>query len=120
MRCPRSLRRPGSVLGDDEDRVLGDRGDPASNLAPTLRGSPRLGDFRHALDTHFYPLNSKTFDCLRGSDYGGKAPRSYHSGGVNALFGDGTVRFVKDSLATATWMALGTRGGGEVVSADAY
>jgi hypothetical protein len=34
--------------------------------------------------------------------------------------GDGSVRFVKDSIALATWRALGSRAGGEVVGADAY
>ena len=83
-------------------------------------GSWAQGDFRHALFTAYYPPNSKSFDCLRGSDYGWKGPRSYHPGGVNVLFGDGRVQFVKDSISTTTWQALGTRAGGEVVSADAY
>ena len=43
---------------------------------------------------------------------------SHHAGGVNLLNGDGSVRFVKDSIAIATWRALGTRNGGEVISAD--
>jgi prepilin-type N-terminal cleavage/methylation domain-containing protein/prepilin-type processing-associated H-X9-DG protein len=46
--------------------------------------------------------------------------QSYHPGGVNVLFGDGSVRFVKDSVNPQTWMALGTRAAGEIVSADAY
>ncbi|MBY0398176.1 MAG: DUF1559 domain-containing protein [Thermoleophilia bacterium] len=45
--------------------------------------------------------------------------RSYHPGGVNALMLDGSVRFVKGTIAQATWRALGTRAGGEVVSGDA-
>jgi prepilin-type N-terminal cleavage/methylation domain-containing protein/prepilin-type processing-associated H-X9-DG protein len=45
---------------------------------------------------------------------------SYHSGGVNTLMADGSVRFVKDSINQATWWALGTRSNGEVVSADSY
>jgi prepilin-type processing-associated H-X9-DG protein len=39
--------------------------------------------------------------------------RSYHSGGVNVLLMDGSVRFVRDTLAQAVWRALGTRAGGE-------
>jgi len=46
--------------------------------------------------------------------------RSYHPGGVNILLGDGSVRFVKDSVDGRAWRALGTVGGGEVISADAY
>ena len=83
-------------------------------------GSWCQGDFRHALYTHYFPPNYKSYDCLRGSDYGWKAARSRHPGGVNALFCDGSVKFVKDTVNVATWQALGTRAGGEVVSADAY
>jgi prepilin-type N-terminal cleavage/methylation domain-containing protein/prepilin-type processing-associated H-X9-DG protein len=46
--------------------------------------------------------------------------RSYHPGGVNALLGDGSVRFVKDSINGAVWRSLGTVAGGEVVSSDSY
>ncbi|MHC5538223.1 DUF1559 domain-containing protein [Singulisphaera rosea] len=45
---------------------------------------------------------------------------SRHPSGVNILFGDGSVKFVKDSVSLATWRALGTRNGAEVISADAF
>ncbi len=45
---------------------------------------------------------------------------SYHPGGVNTLMADGSVRFMKDSINQMTWMALGTRMGGEVLSSDSY
>jgi prepilin-type N-terminal cleavage/methylation domain-containing protein/prepilin-type processing-associated H-X9-DG protein len=45
---------------------------------------------------------------------------SNHPGGVNTLMGDGSVRFVKDSINQATWWALGTRANGEVISSDSY
>jgi prepilin-type processing-associated H-X9-DG protein len=46
--------------------------------------------------------------------------RSHHPGGVNVLMGDGSVRFVKDSVDSQTWLTLNTIAGGEVISADAY
>ncbi|WP_165227462.1 DUF1559 domain-containing protein [Aquisphaera insulae] len=46
--------------------------------------------------------------------------RSRHPGGVNAGFGDGSVRFVKDSISPVTWIGLNTIRGGEVLSADSY
>ena len=45
---------------------------------------------------------------------------SNHPGGVNVLFGDGSVRFIKDSINQSTWWALGTRANGEVISSDSY
>jgi prepilin-type N-terminal cleavage/methylation domain-containing protein len=42
------------------------------------------------------------------------------SPGVNALFADCSVRFVKDSIGMITWQSLGTMAGCEVVSADSY
>jgi prepilin-type processing-associated H-X9-DG protein len=48
------------------------------------------------------------------------SPSSNHPGGVNVGFLDGSVRFVKDSVNQATWWAISTSAGGEVVSADAF
>jgi prepilin-type N-terminal cleavage/methylation domain-containing protein/prepilin-type processing-associated H-X9-DG protein len=45
---------------------------------------------------------------------------SYHSGGINALMADGSVRFIKNSINPTTWWALGTIAGGEVIGADSY
>jgi prepilin-type N-terminal cleavage/methylation domain-containing protein/prepilin-type processing-associated H-X9-DG protein len=55
-----------------------------------------------------------------GPTYAAITARSYHPGGVNALFGDGSVRFVKDGVNGETWRALGTIASGEVVSSDSY
>jgi prepilin-type N-terminal cleavage/methylation domain-containing protein/prepilin-type processing-associated H-X9-DG protein len=44
------------------------------------------------------------------------AASSYHAGGVNVGMADGSVRFVADGINFATWQALGTRAGGEVVA----
>jgi prepilin-type N-terminal cleavage/methylation domain-containing protein/prepilin-type processing-associated H-X9-DG protein len=43
---------------------------------------------------------------------------SEHPGGANILLGDGSVRFVKESINQRAWAALATIKGGEVVSAD--
>jgi prepilin-type N-terminal cleavage/methylation domain-containing protein/prepilin-type processing-associated H-X9-DG protein len=45
---------------------------------------------------------------------------SYHPGGCNVLFADGSARFIKDSISPQTWMALGTKANGDVVTADSY
>jgi prepilin-type processing-associated H-X9-DG protein len=46
--------------------------------------------------------------------------RSFHTGGVNAGMGDGSVRFVKNSISIATWRALSTTQGGEIISGNSY
>lgn len=43
---------------------------------------------------------------------------SRHPGGMNALMGDGSVRMIANSIAATTWVSLGTRAGGEVISGD--
>jgi prepilin-type N-terminal cleavage/methylation domain-containing protein/prepilin-type processing-associated H-X9-DG protein len=45
---------------------------------------------------------------------------SFHSGGVNVLMGDGSVRFVKSSINVVTLRGLVTLAGGEILSADSY
>jgi prepilin-type N-terminal cleavage/methylation domain-containing protein/prepilin-type processing-associated H-X9-DG protein len=53
-----------------------------------------------------------------GSEFA--ATRSRHPGGVNSLFGDGSVHFLKNSVNALTWVQLGSINGGEVVSSDQY
>jgi prepilin-type N-terminal cleavage/methylation domain-containing protein/prepilin-type processing-associated H-X9-DG protein len=48
------------------------------------------------------------------------AARGWHPGGVNSLMGDGSVKFIKDSVNVNTWRALGSSQGGEVIDASAY
>jgi prepilin-type N-terminal cleavage/methylation domain-containing protein/prepilin-type processing-associated H-X9-DG protein len=87
------------------------------------------GDFRATMYNHLLTPNSKSFDCISNfyasptttdfrhvQSYGFHAARSWHTGGVNALLGDGSVHFFSDSIAPNTWRALSTRNGGESVS----
>ncbi|OJW19964.1 MAG: hypothetical protein BGO49_10595 [Planctomycetales bacterium 71-10] len=68
---------------------------------------------------HTVPPNYKGFDCMDTYwGVGHLAARSYHSGGVNVGMADGSVKFVKDSVSLQTWRALGTKAGGEIISAD--
>jgi prepilin-type N-terminal cleavage/methylation domain-containing protein/prepilin-type processing-associated H-X9-DG protein len=45
---------------------------------------------------------------------------SLHPGGANVLMGDGSVRFIKQSINLLAWQAMSSRAVGEVISADAY
>jgi prepilin-type N-terminal cleavage/methylation domain-containing protein/prepilin-type processing-associated H-X9-DG protein len=60
-----------------------------------------------------YPQNPPCTNS--GSQYSQKAARSKHPGGVNTLFGDGSIRFVRSSVLPATWRAWGTMNGGEII-----
>jgi prepilin-type processing-associated H-X9-DG protein len=55
-----------------------------------------------------------------GPTFAAITARSFHPGGVNMLRADGSVGFIKSSIAPATWRALGTIAGGEVLSSDQY
>jgi len=78
--------------------------------------------------THFNTPNGMS--CHSASDtccnnvWGGTSAiitaTSNHSGGVNVCMTDGSVRFIKDSIAPQTWWAVGTKAGEEVLSADSY
>jgi prepilin-type N-terminal cleavage/methylation domain-containing protein/prepilin-type processing-associated H-X9-DG protein len=72
--------------------------------------------------SHTMTPNSPLFDCwnANGGTCSHTAARSYHSGGVNTAFCDGSVRFIKNSVNPSAWYALGTRAGGEVISADSF
>ena len=80
------------------------------------RDLPMTGYYNHTL-----PPNSPYWDC--GYDdftRAHMAARSYHPGGANVTFADGSVRFIKNTVNIISWNGLGTRAGGEVISADSY
>jgi prepilin-type N-terminal cleavage/methylation domain-containing protein/prepilin-type processing-associated H-X9-DG protein len=69
--------------------------------------------------THLMTPNKKScFYDGTHTDTGAITASSWHSGGVNACFMDGSVRFLKDSINQMTYWAIATKDGGEVVSAD--
>ena len=105
--------------------------DSACAGAPTLwNGYNRRGfmwasgEARCVSFNHYYAPNSKSYDCIANDPtatyiaVGYRAARSLHTGGVNVLVADGSVRFAPNSIDLTTWRALSTRAGGEVVSGD--
>ena len=50
----------------------------------------------------------------------GEELSSYHPGGANVLFADGSVHFLKQTMNPVPLVSLCTRAGGEVLSADSY
>jgi len=77
---------------------------------------------------HIMPPNS--WSCLSTNpppgatvgqrNFGAYTAMSRHPGVVNTLFCDGSVKAIKSAINNQVWWALGTRAGGEVISADAY
>jgi prepilin-type processing-associated H-X9-DG protein len=49
-----------------------------------------------------------------------QSSNSMHPGGANFLFADGSVHFLKSSIAMSTYWALRTKANGEVISSDQY
>jgi prepilin-type N-terminal cleavage/methylation domain-containing protein/prepilin-type processing-associated H-X9-DG protein len=89
---------------------------PASQF-PLFMGAPWING-QHVFQ-HVTPPNTRScgfFTALRAS----MPPSSHHPGGVNFLLADGSVRFIRDTINLGTWRAIGTRAGGEVISADSY
>jgi len=82
------------------------------------------GDYPGAKMNFVLAPNSKTPDCSPwggvGAGIGFYSARSRHPGGVNVAMTDGSVRYIKDSIALVTWYSLATRSGGEVISGDSY
>jgi prepilin-type N-terminal cleavage/methylation domain-containing protein/prepilin-type processing-associated H-X9-DG protein len=74
--------------------------------------------------SHVMTPNTKACVFSSGSssstDNGLVSASSFHSGGVNVCFLDGSVRFIKSSINSITWWAIATKAGGEIVSADQY
>jgi prepilin-type N-terminal cleavage/methylation domain-containing protein/prepilin-type processing-associated H-X9-DG protein len=69
-----------------------------------------------------YAWNTCTDQCpgCNLNDASFSNAQSAHPGGVNVMFADGSCHFIKDSINPQTWMALGTRANGEVISSDSY
>lgn len=118
-----TLVAPGDWGGSSFDPLT----DPNNRTPPPACANPmttyaftglqfQRGFFITALYTHTIPPNYVGRDCMRLPllDQGHLAARSYHAGGVNACFADGSVRFVGDNISMPLWQAIGTRAGNDL------
>lgn len=129
------IRDPSNIPSPDADpaQVVPEYSGGSCTLKPDGHAEWVDGGVHHTGFTTAWPPNKVTGSPLgRDLDINGQrekqggptfaaiTARSYHPGGINVLLGDGSVRFVKTSIAGSTWRALGTVAGAEVISADGY
>jgi prepilin-type processing-associated H-X9-DG protein len=93
----------------------------ASPGAGTIRNSG-LQYYRMSIQssryTHVTRPNDPRQNCVDGSfDRGYISASSAHTGGVNAAFCDGSVRFFTNSIDELTWQLMGSRSDGQVFTA---
>ena len=110
-----------------QDNVFDHRGDflnddGGGNIFNTL-DTPNAGI--DAMKFPQYCTAAPQLPCTTATGEGSRfamkqSARSRHTGGVNVLLGDGSVRFIRDSIPLVTWQALSTMSGGEVIDGNAF
>jgi prepilin-type N-terminal cleavage/methylation domain-containing protein/prepilin-type processing-associated H-X9-DG protein len=78
-------------------------------------GHPETGLYNHVMTPNTWSCNNSNVN-----DAAAATASSRHSGGVNMAMCDGSVRFIKATISTTTWWAIGSRAGNEVLSADSF
>jgi prepilin-type N-terminal cleavage/methylation domain-containing protein/prepilin-type processing-associated H-X9-DG protein len=77
-------------------------------------GAPWLYGY-HSTTTYFHVSGPNTRSCMFPPGRISTTATSAHTAGVNVSMCDGSVRFVRDSIPIATWRAMGSKDGGEVL-----
>ena len=80
-----------------------------------------FGSHLHTVYNHVRTPNARGADCFDGIaahdvGQGAVTARSWHGQGVHAAFGDGSTRFVSETIDLEVWRALGSIAGREVTS----
>jgi prepilin-type processing-associated H-X9-DG protein len=124
MYGPRGLAYPTDVNDPPRGTMLFNQ--PVS-LAQILDGSSQtllVGEDPEAIHALWISGHNLFDECCpinaRPKFEYGEELTSQHPGGVNALFGDGSVRFLKNTTNPVVLSALCTRAGGEIADASAY
>jgi prepilin-type N-terminal cleavage/methylation domain-containing protein/prepilin-type processing-associated H-X9-DG protein len=88
----------------DPGSAIGTSGQPNNKGLPTNEGVP-------------WPTTTATAGNQAGPN---EEPYSFHAGGINALFGDGSVHFIRDTINLVSFRGLLSLAGGETLSSDSY
>ena len=106
--------RVAGITDGTSNTLLAGEGDFKPAGVPSTNGPVWAYGFFYNWTGTVHPLNKR--DGSSSANYG--AFRSEHPGGANFALADGSVQFVRDSVAPATFAALGTRAGGETANLD--
>jgi prepilin-type N-terminal cleavage/methylation domain-containing protein/prepilin-type processing-associated H-X9-DG protein len=109
---------PPVPFGANQDAANQTAGGPDDNISGStwVTGQPANTRYIHVMPPNTWSCRSLLPTNLQIAH----VASSHHPGGVNVLFCDGSVKFIKASVGVQTWWALGTRAGGEVISSDQY
>jgi prepilin-type N-terminal cleavage/methylation domain-containing protein/prepilin-type processing-associated H-X9-DG protein len=99
---------PNNLLGFNIVQGCNDGGDE-------MQAGPVLG-----LQVQNAAQQGMGFNCGGGMFNSGGQSRSMHPGGVNVGFGDGSVRFIKNSISNAVWIIVLAKADGGILSSDQY
>jgi prepilin-type N-terminal cleavage/methylation domain-containing protein/prepilin-type processing-associated H-X9-DG protein len=103
------------VLGKNTGTLTGDWGWADPTFVYSIEGSdPSTGKTAKSSDT-----SGKIASCTMNCNNGGEM-YSFHQGGINVVFVDGSVHFLAQSIAPSVLAALVTMGGGEVIDGGAF
>lgn len=111
---------PGTYPATPDQAVADCVGVNVNNLAMqgySNIGGPWLYGY-HSTTIYFHVGLPNTRSCMFPPGRIATTANSNHSGGVNVLMCDGTVRFVSNNISLATWRAIGSRNGGETLGVD--
>jgi hypothetical protein len=107
----------GGIITDPPLATIAQSGtDWRGGATGTGRGVGWIRSLNHSVHlTGYLPPNSRTPD-IHMHGVGFFAARSFHTGGVQGVWADGSVRWIADNIDLAVYRALHTRNGGETVS----
>lgn len=80
-------------------------------------GAPWIYGY-HSTTTYYHTAGPNRRSCMYPPSRIATTANSNHPGGVNVSMGDGSVKFIKESISIQTWRALGTRNQAEIISSD--
>ncbi|WP_435016293.1 DUF1559 domain-containing protein [Tundrisphaera sp. TA3] len=126
MSLPQANANNALIAWLDDCRKNGNPGAPTRN-----NGTANLGQAwafnlpAYSIGNTVLPPNPQYPTCMTAKPGTQNSPgayglASYHPGGANVVISDGSVRFIKDTTNYNAFWALGSRNGGEIISADSF